>query len=141
MTAAIEPQHVTDAFIAMLEAATAMAVGDHEAPPDRTLPYLIVYRIDGGGFSGPAWDDSTADATYVFQVTAVGEARVQAEALAGRVRSRILSRDADGRWDFPLALPAPYKEMSRGPDASPAGPDRVGTLWHVPDRYQITVTP
>jgi hypothetical protein len=59
-------------------------------------PYVILYPIDGGGFSGPPLGAPDNVATFTIQATSVGETAGQAEMMADRVRRLLLGRNATG---------------------------------------------
>lgn len=64
-------------------AAAPFSVGDGVAPRNADKseidpPYVVLYSITGGRFDGPL-NDSQADVSLVYQITAVGETRQQAQ--------------------------------------------------------------
>lgn len=72
----------TQGLLDALDAAP-FPIGDAEAPrnPDDSEidpPYIVLYPIPGGTFDGPL-SDSQADVTLIYQITAVGITRSQAQ--------------------------------------------------------------
>lgn len=106
-------------------------VGDGEPPKGPLdLPYLILYPIPGGSVSGPAWADASRDATFVYQVTSVGDSREQCEKLADRVRPRMLA----GGFTMPGAVVGSSWLDSSG------GVDQEGALFSAADRFAFALT-
>lgn len=137
---------VTAAVLVTLRAMGSWQVGDGAAPAPTagqalaTTPYLILYSIDGGGFSGPEWNAPHADATLVYQVTVVGERRDQVEMLADKVRARILGRGSNGAF-LATITPTGAVVMDRDSDGGPGGVDHDGTVFTFAERFALTVTP
>lgn len=65
-------------------------IGDAHAPADTTRPYAVLYPLYVGGRDGPD-SDWQADGWYEYQVTSVGDTRMQAEGLADELRVRLLA--------------------------------------------------
>lgn len=136
---------LTAAVLAALRAMGEWQVGDGVAPrapdgsPTPPTPYLILYSIDGGGFTGPEWHDPHADATFVYQVTAVGERRDQVETLMDRARARLVGRGTDGSYLVALE-PSGCVVGDRSID-SVGGVDREGLVFSSVERFAFTVTP
>lgn len=79
-----------------LRGETSRTPADGPWPPDTPAnPYWILYPLPGGGHTGPA-QHAEADATFVYQVTVVGERADQIEGGADRVRAAMLGRGTDG---------------------------------------------
>ena len=83
---------LTDAVLTRLEAATSKAVGDGQAPGDTTLPYSVLYPLDDEDRDGDMIDTQRTS-WFDFQVTCVGDTRVQAEWLADQLRTSMLAAD------------------------------------------------
>jgi len=150
--------HVTDALIAMLDAAlpASVAVGDGEAPGKagqaHTYPYVVVYSIAGGGPSGDAAHPA-AMAETVYQVSSVSDERWEAEWAAGLVRQAVLGRTAGtGAFVRPIdgyTVNGGAKTLTgddglvvwhRGFDSG-GGLIQEGRLSNVADRYVLSVAP
>lgn len=101
---ALRLEGVTDALIAALAAGTGRPWGDGVAPGPQNAPppypYGLVYAIPGGTTEGDAGHPDSI-ATQVFQLTAVGRVRWEAENLGMRARGVILDRDGSG-WAWPI---------------------------------------
>lgn len=96
MSAPPATAEVTTAVIAMLAANVAHPIGDGRAPSGAVEAdgYVVVEVIDGGQ---PALSDlgsPGSPATTVIQVTAVGQTRLQAQAIADACRGALLARSA-----------------------------------------------
>lgn len=137
---------VTDALIVMLEAATGRPVGDFDSPVDGTepvpmpvagYPYLVVASIAGGGSTGSV--ASSADTlTIVYQLTAVGLRRDQAEALSARAHQAMLEVALTGGWAHPIAA-AGHTVAIRVHDSS-GGTDIDGPFVNAVERYALDVS-
>lgn len=104
-----------------------------------SLPYLILYPLMGGGFAGPSYTDYEADATYPYQVTTIAENGEQVEFWADRVRRTLIGRTAAGVYLHALVVPG-LVVMERRSAASAGGIDVAGSLFNVPEQYEIDVT-
>lgn len=115
-------------------------VWDHEVPPNTTLPYLCLYQLPGGSYSGPPLSAPEADLTIVYQVDAVGTRRDQAQYLADKARTLTLGPTAPG-----LSAPTGWRECARLAADTPPGvirtPDARNPLYSVPQRFALAVTP
>lgn len=148
-----ERKYVTDALVSMLADVTSMPIGDSRIPypsddpsSDPELPYVIVYSVDGGGFSGPTYTttEDTATFLYVIHSVAGNDDREQAEWAADRVRHAILGVNAAGAYlhDLELVQPVghvPQRVIGRRPEGPPGGVDTSATLATAVDRYLIEV--
>ncbi len=81
---------VTDALVATLAALGDFEVGDGGAPESAGSKYAVVYGLPDNGADGPA-NDPWADVQHVYQITAVGQTRKQAEWVADVCRAAILN--------------------------------------------------
>lgn len=119
-------------------------VHDHDVPPNTTLPYVCLYQIPGGSYSGPPLWDPEADLTAIFQVDAVGTRRDQAQWLADKVKNVTLGRVA-GQLQYPLSPPAGWRECARLAADTPPGvirsTDARNPLYSVPQRFAVAITP
>jgi len=75
---------LTEALKTLLITETGKPVGVATAPLDingvqEELPYIVIYPLDGGGFSGPAWCGPNADAAFEYQIDSYGKRYDQAE--------------------------------------------------------------
>lgn len=97
---------VTSALVDMLAATTRHPAGDGDASfTGDEHPYTVVDALPGGVPGGHVGAPDTV-ADVVWQVTAVGETRAQAEGLMDRARTAILARDDSGAYVNALdALP------------------------------------
>jgi hypothetical protein len=136
----------TEALASWLGGLTERPIGAGQAPPDRPFPYLVVYEIPGGSFSGPALSEPAADVEAVWQINAVALRWAQAVELSDAVREYLLDRDpASGHFSHQsLAVPG-WTVMDREPYGGPgdvqysgAPPKRVFTAS---ERYVLHLTP
>lgn len=151
----IEHDPVTETVLAHLRAELGgdLRVGDHERPPgldalpelERT-PYHVLRRVDGGGWSGPPLVGG-GDVELVYQVSSVGDSRKGAEVAAARARRALIGLLPAGAPGRPLRDVRDHEAQVVAriircePDGSPMAPDDEGTLFTVPDRYRMVVTP
>ena len=73
---------LTNSVLAVLVAG-GDRIGDAQAPTDSSRPYAVLYPLFVTDRDGPQSDD-TADGWYEFQVTSVGDTRMQAEWMRDR---------------------------------------------------------
>jgi hypothetical protein len=121
----------TDAVIATLVAA-GLTVGDAKAPAGDP-PYVVVYSISAGGWTGPlaARHD---DGSLVYQVSCVGKSRQQAEWLEDKAITAILEGiPVTGRS-------IPYIELDLSGGVA-RDDDRTPPLWTAAPRFRIATTP
>lgn len=142
MSAQVEK--VTSALVTGLRT-TGMRIGDHEPPADMALPYSIVYIVDDAPPpSGPPLTDPEGDLWIGVQVTSVGSGRKQAQWQADKIRTYLIGRNASGAHTSALPAIAGFVVASRM-GATPSGVVPEGsapnTLYNVPDRYVLHVTP
>ena len=88
MTSVVKSRLVTDALITLLDT-LSFPIGDGEAPANAGDQYAVVYPLPDLESDGPA-NDIDSDVQHVYQVTAVGTTREQAEWVADEVRETIL---------------------------------------------------
>ena len=134
---------LTDALRSYLEVATGKKIGDHEAPLDVTLPYGVLYLLDGGSWAGPDLAAPQAIAWFPFQVTSVGAERNACQWLADRVQAVLVSRGPTGALpvDLRTAIGTAGLTLLDVEMTTAGGADREGHMWQAPDRYTIAVTP
>ncbi|MFJ2342372.1 hypothetical protein [Streptomyces antimycoticus] len=106
------------------------------------FPYLILDSLPGE-FSGPAFADWQADATWTYQVTSVGERTDQVQWLSDRVRAALFDRVSSG-WRVQIPVGDGTRVIDRELTHDAAG-DPVdgsqGTIVTYVQRFTITVTP
>ncbi|MDQ3317514.1 MAG: hypothetical protein M3522_09330 [Actinomycetota bacterium] len=132
----IDPRAAFDVWLTAL-AVTLPRVGDHEAPANRTPPYLTAYRV--GGMTDGSMGDPHGMPSIVVQVTATGASRQQAEMGLHRAREVTLGR-TDGAYTTELAGPG-WRVYSREL-ADGAGVDHEpGTsIYNAVERYRLHLT-
>jgi hypothetical protein len=98
-----------NAICSMLEDATGREVGWVRAPEGISteadqlrFAYAIVYPLPAVNFDGPQWDDPEAIVSWPFQVTSFGWRQDQVQDLDDQLRDIWLSREANGRFTYPL---------------------------------------
>jgi hypothetical protein len=142
-------RQVTNSFIELLRRGTKKPIGDHQAPTanDGTyaqLPYAIVYTLPQGPRSGAPLGDPVADGQHVYQVTAIGEQRDQAEGMADLVRRTVLYRDLKGAFQVPITHPELHRIHDRDVlelgQVVPEG-DAPNELYSVMDTFLLWTTP
>lgn len=149
--------HVTDALVEMLAAASTLKVGDGEAPAEvePSRPYLVVYAIPGGYSE----DDAALSAGVVwivYQVTAVGNTRHEAEAARDVAHTAMMGRTAgtgafvrtiDGYHAKDAAATARTLSVSDGlrvcerEHDSTGGTLAEGSVFNAVERYRLEITP
>ncbi len=115
-------------------------IGDGVAPRGTNKeevdpPYAVLYLIGGGTLDGPL-SDSQADASYMFQITAVGETRQQALVVLDISRS-LMQRElisVPSRVVRDIRLASPTSGMVRDDDLP-------NPLFYGYDRYELDTTP
>ena len=120
----------TNAVIAKLQAAS-LTVGDAQGltPP----PYVVVYPITGGSYSGTLTDPQK-NAELVYQVTCVGSGREQAEWLLDKATVTMLSGiTVTGRALIHLYVQEP-SGVQVDNDADPP-------LFYATPRYRLLTVP
>ena len=135
---------LTDAIKSLLEDQTGKPVGVATAPQNiqgeqADLPYIVIYPLDGGIFSGPLFCGPNADASFEYQIDSYGLRYDQAEWLSDLVRVTMIDRDADGDLINRLTYDdhEVMDQISLGP---PSKLDEVGQVWSAKESYLITVT-
>jgi hypothetical protein len=138
---------VDTAFVAMLRAQLSQNVYFADSataesglpPPDATLPYVVVYDIPGGEYSGPPWADPEGIAEFYFQTTCVGGTASQANWMADFVRTLVVGRTATG--DFTTALTVTGASvMDRYSLDGTSAADATGSLYQSTPRFCIIIT-
>ncbi|MFE3196820.1 hypothetical protein [Embleya sp. NPDC059237] len=108
----IDRAPVTEAVRRLIESSTKRPCGLAELPyvdgpsglAPAEPPYTVLYPV-GGSITGPPFGDSTADASYVYQLTIMAERADQAEWLTDRGRRALLERRPNGAWLNEIDLP------------------------------------
>lgn len=139
-------REVTDAAL-LFARQLGMPVGDGEIPagahPKMDRPYLIVWALPGGGFSGPPLHAPHDDVVWVYQVDAVGRRRDQVEFAADAVRDLFVGR-VDGALSVFPDRPG-WAVADREPDGSPGGITSVGEppnrVLTASQRFRLHTTP
>ena len=129
----------TQALLTTLSGA-AFDVGDGVAPRNADKseidpPYAVLYSIPGGRFDGPL-SDSQADVVLVYQITAVGETRQQAQVIIDVCRA-LMQREnvtVPSRVVRDLKLLTPNSGVMRDDDLP-------NPLFYGYDRYLLDTTP
>lgn len=141
----IQIELVTFALISLLRTNGDVPIGDHDAPRDADgvmaqPPFAIVYKLEGGARTGPAWSGWQDDLRLSYQVTSSGTDRRQAEAVADHVREIVTGR-FNGSWRYSFTQPAGAVITSRETQDTTPGVDREGRIFTVPETFYLTVTP
>lgn len=129
----------TDAILALLRT-TTIEIGDGEMPrgadkSETDPPYAALYPLIGGQFDGPL-SDSQADVTLLYQITAVGQTRQQAQVIIDITRA-IMQREnlsITGRAVRDIRLVTPNSGLVRDDDLP-------NPLFYAYDRYEVDTTP
>lgn len=115
-------------------------LGDGVAPrnPDQTEidpPFVVLYSLPGGRFDGPL-PDSQADVVLIYQITAVGETRQQAQVALDICRGLMKKANViiPNRKVRDLKHITPNSGVIRDDDL----PD---PLFYGYDRYELDTTP
>lgn len=130
-------RELTDDVIAILTAG-GLTVGDAQAPANvpAGAGYVVVYPLAGGTVNGPLANPSD-DADVPYQLNSLGTSRRQAEGIADRARTLMLSAT---NWSLPGRVVSCVDiEMLGGVrrDDDTAAPAKFYTT----DQYVITTTP
>lgn len=147
----VELEHVDRAVRAHLDLVLgAGRVGWRKRPdpvPAPKFPYWVARRVEGGGYTGPPLTGGASDVAVVYQLDAVGGDDEQATWAQSRGRSALIGIAPAGAPGFPLrdvvdeADNVVARVIRSRPDGSPSSPTAEGTVWSVPDRYVLVVTP
>jgi len=135
----ISTEDHTDAILTLLRT-TTLSIGDavmpRNADKDETdPPFAVLYPIVGGEFDGPL-SDTQADVYLIYQVTAVGETRQQAQVVIDIIRT-IMQREnltITGRVVRDIRLTTPFSGIIRDDDLP-------NPLFYGYDRYEVDTTP
>ncbi|WP_372407407.1 hypothetical protein [Streptomyces luteireticuli] len=135
---------LTRAVAALVGEATGRPCGMGVLPRDSSgqpaqPPYAVLDSLTGS-FSGPSLSDWAADASWLYQVTSVGQRVDQALWLADRVREALFGRSHTG-WANSLSVPG-MKVIDR--ELSTEGSQVDGTAGDIVtyiQRFTLTVTP
>lgn len=138
-------QRVNDALLALLRQHLApYPGGDHSVPAGATFPYWNLTAVPGGGVEGPSLGDAEELTTLVYQFDAVGQERVQAQAMQDLGVTVLLGRDG-GTLLYPLGPIEGWRECGRLRDGVPEGIEREGNppnaVYTGPVRVAVTITP
>lgn len=124
--------------------------GDHRAEPlyddkgQAVWPLSVAHVVPGGSISGPPMGDAQGDATFMFQVDAVGQTASQALKLAGRHRHWIAGRTPDGKYAVVTAGPDGIRVHDRILEGSPGAPLLEGSppneVYTVSDLFAVSVS-
>lgn len=102
-------------------------------------PYIVIYPIIGGGYSGADFCGGTEDAEWHYQITVYGERDDQVELAHDKAREALIGRDEFNRYSYDLPY-SPGKVTLR----SPVGPTgrlvREGQVFKTDEDYSIRVT-
>ncbi len=128
MPTATRRQLVTDAILTVLTSA-GLAAGDGEAPAGAAAPYVVLYPVGQGATEGPINDDQ-ADVDWLYQITAVGVDRWQAEHFADQARAAMLA----GTFTVTGRAVRPVAWSSEPVQRDEAMPDR---LYYAIDTYRM----
>jgi hypothetical protein len=140
-------QLITNALITtIVTTKPGWSVHDHPyvlAQP--TYPYLGVFSVPGGFYSGPPLTAPNADVQLVYEMRAMGTRRDQAQLLGDSVAELLLGRDPDGTFRVPFSPVPGWAVCDRIPtDTEPGGVEVVPgptTLYQDSRRYTIALTP
>lgn len=130
----------TTAILTALQTST-ITIGDGEAPrtPDKSEinpPYAVLYPIPGGLFDGPL-SDTQADISLIYQITAVGKTRQQAQVILDICRAIMMDKSnisIPGRLVRSVTLITPHSGTIRDDDLP-------NPLFYGYDRYEVDTTP
>jgi len=139
-------QLVTNALIALLKSQAGWSVHDHPYIVEKpTYPYLAVFQLPGGRFSGPPLTAPDADAELLFQLDAIGRRRDQAQLQGDKACALLIGREADGSYTHDFGAVEGWKVTGRMPaDTTPGGVETIQatpTLYRDTRRYTIALTP
>lgn len=129
----------TDGILTMLNT-TTLAIGDGVAPreSDKTEmkpPHATLYALGGGDFDGPL-SDTQADVSLLYQITAVGNTRQQAQVVQDIIRT-VFKREnltITNRVVRDIRLTTPNSGVVRDDDLP-------NPLFYGYDRYEVDTTP
>jgi hypothetical protein len=136
----------TEALAEWLESLTGRPTGKGQGPADRPFPYLAVYEIPGGSFSGPVLADPAADVEAIWQINAVALRWAQAVELADAVREYLLDREPTSGQFVHQGLTVPgWSLMDRAPYGGPGDTQSSGAppkrVFTASERYALHLTP
>jgi len=140
------PGGITTALIAALGLSTGKAIGDAMSPYEgqpvaaSQFPYAVVYYVTPSLIAG-SQDQLNPDAErfFTYQVTSVGQTRVQCDDMAAAVKACVLNRPNDQIGWITDLVSTDSRVIDRTFNNG-SGTRRVdGGLFNCPDRYQLTV--
>lgn len=144
-------QPVTDAVMDLLLTASAADPDNNpqvydgdSAPDERRMPYVVIYQIPGGGFSGPPLVGPQDDAEIVFQLDGVGMLRGSAQWARDWACEVLAGRNPGGSFRFALSLPVGLSVCDRLLDDTVSGVEREGNppnaTFTAAQRVRVAVT-
>lgn len=129
---------------------TGQKCGDHRAEPTNDtggnpiFPLSVLHAVPGGALSGPPMGDAQGDATFLYQLDAVGRTAQQALSLASRHRHWVAGRTLDGKYAVVTAGPDGIRVHDRILEGSPGAPLLEGSppneVFTVSDLFAISVS-
>lgn len=142
----VPQQLVTNAILAALRAQPGWTAHDHpHLITNPTYPYLALFAIPGGGFTGPPLTAPTADAQLVYQLDSVGTRRDQAQLQGDKAATVLVGRRPDGTFLVDFEGIEGWAFCDRMPtDTTPGGVEVVPaatTLYRDTRRYTFALTP
>lgn len=143
----VPQQLVTNALIkALRDAGPGKTILDHPYQVEKpSYPYLAVFAIPGGSFSGPPLTAPDADAELIYQLDAIGTRRDQAQAMGDWAAGVVVGREASGLFRVSFEDIPGWKVADRMPtDTTPGGVEVVPaatTLYRDTRRFTLALTP
>lgn len=142
----LDPAAISTAVLtAVRTAVDPFEVGDGEPPrsigasfePGAFVPYAVMFPSSGGTTEGPfAYPDAGAWVPYQF--TSVGETRLQAESLQGKIRDAMIGTQAGG--SYPVAISGSgFVVMRRRLVNGGGGTRREGSVFNSVDVFTVQV--
>ncbi len=131
---------IDTAFVTFLRNNLAQQVYFGHVPADAALPYVCVYGIPGGHFTGPPLAAPEDDAEVIFQATCVGGTPGQAVWMDDQVRQLVVGRTANGSFVTNFTV-AGVTVVDRHTDGGGSAAIETGGLWQTTPRFSISITP
>ncbi len=142
----VPQQLVTNAILTALRAQPGWTVHDHpHVIQSPSYPYLALFAVPGGGFTGPPLTNPHADVQLVYQLDAVGARRDQAQLQGDKAARVMVGRAPGGAFLVDFEDVEGWAYCDRMPtDTTPGGVEVVPatpTLYRDTRRYTIALTP
>lgn len=126
-------QLLTDALLVVLRA-TGVLVGDGVKPDGADRKYAVLYSLTGGVADGPL-DGREDDFQPMYQITAVGNTRQQADWVSDKLRAVMIP------WQGVVGTRRVLYVRTDMSGGLQRDDDYQPPLFYIADRYRVVTTP